>query len=744
MALNANHMYHVRIDILKAVAGYGWLCTVRHLTVGRLSLQYTNEKDSKTSYFSVRMPRNCDIYVNQLRTLRKGYPLYHPEPPEEGPVEVGDVGYIKEGSFYRLFNVSRSANNSWGVPNGFEPLNIGRIRTFAADLEPGPLHSETIFQVSANIGASGAPVLPADASFTFSCTSSQGTILMLETEMDRQVTIQSDFFRTYAEKHCLSWYAFAEEKGIPVEFGDILLVTGCSRTAAWSSAVYSNSSTEFGITFSVGGNFLPSLNGVAVTAYHGRIGPVERRRSHRHGTTLVELEDAPKDQTLFIQAYHLGPRKLYAGSVAQKVRKAMDRMLRGRNDNNSSTPSPSSSASQNERSPFSPTRHSESAHGLSESIAINENAMVTSLSPEWPDFHPAVALLAHVIDTTDVDIVIVHDDEWCSVHTAGTTRTIVDQYAQCFFNGDFLDEEKIELENKFDQLLIQVQPNLLSDFTTLQDRAKSVLERQSLELNHSVTATPITSLPHALAQPYTSDSSYPFLTVPTVSRAYDTESSAANNYELVTMSVPPSAYSESSPIYDTGAYLSSTAYDIPDWLLNTEYGQLFEAHSPLPSSVGSDVELNSDASNPALFGNLKQETSGYPPGYEPPVSQSAPPLPALVNAEHGQSFESQSLLQISINSNITLASDPSDPTVVGKQVASDATLMASAKRRMKIAKYLCSFCPQRLTSRSNLIHHEDAHRDIRRFSCEYCPDRSFRTRAVLKRHQKSLRCRKSQ
>jgi hypothetical protein len=48
-----------------------------------------------------------------------------------------------------------------------------------------------------------------------------------------------------------------------------------------------------------------------------------------------------------------------------------------------------------------------------------------------------------VMQTTDVEIAIVHDDEWCSVtsvRTPGIT-TIIDQYAQCFFNGDFIDEE---------------------------------------------------------------------------------------------------------------------------------------------------------------------------------------------------------------------------------------------------------------------------------------------------------------
>jgi hypothetical protein len=105
------------------------------------------------------MPAAYDIYSDQLRELRRGQALYYPEPsPEDGPVEIGDVGYTKQGAFCRLFNVGRLAEDPaqiLGVPDGFEPLNMGRIRTFNGALEPGPLHSKTIFRVNADIGSPG-------------------------------------------------------------------------------------------------------------------------------------------------------------------------------------------------------------------------------------------------------------------------------------------------------------------------------------------------------------------------------------------------------------------------------------------------------------------------------------------------------------------------------------------------------------------------------------------------------------
>ena len=55
-----------------------------------------------------------------------GHALWEPSPSElYGPVEVGDVGFIREGRFYRLFNALLSADHPShmsGVPEHHEPL----------------------------------------------------------------------------------------------------------------------------------------------------------------------------------------------------------------------------------------------------------------------------------------------------------------------------------------------------------------------------------------------------------------------------------------------------------------------------------------------------------------------------------------------------------------------------------------------------------------------------------------------
>lgn len=104
------------------------------------------------------MPAAHDVYAEMLRELKRGQAIYYPEPRSEGPVEIGDVGYIRDGVFYRLFNVSLSPNHPaqlFGTPDGFIQLDMGVIATFDAALEPGPLHSGTISTLSAEVATPG-------------------------------------------------------------------------------------------------------------------------------------------------------------------------------------------------------------------------------------------------------------------------------------------------------------------------------------------------------------------------------------------------------------------------------------------------------------------------------------------------------------------------------------------------------------------------------------------------------------
>jgi hypothetical protein len=69
-----------------------------------------------------------DIFREQLAIKYPafGHALWEPNPwNPDRPVEVGDVGFIREGKFYRLFNALLPADDlshELGVPEYHEPL----------------------------------------------------------------------------------------------------------------------------------------------------------------------------------------------------------------------------------------------------------------------------------------------------------------------------------------------------------------------------------------------------------------------------------------------------------------------------------------------------------------------------------------------------------------------------------------------------------------------------------------------
>ena len=67
------------------------------------------------------------IYESQLAPLGYGLPLWSPEPDAiQGPVEIGDVGYIFDGSFRKVFNVTKPIDDPDNMPPNFAQLTYSR------------------------------------------------------------------------------------------------------------------------------------------------------------------------------------------------------------------------------------------------------------------------------------------------------------------------------------------------------------------------------------------------------------------------------------------------------------------------------------------------------------------------------------------------------------------------------------------------------------------------------------------
>jgi hypothetical protein len=94
------------------------------------------------------MPENppSTIYRDQLTSLYHGLALWKPSPPEAigdppkaiyDKVSIGDVGYVREGAFIRMFNVmlpwDHESNRILGEPAPYEPLTCGPYANILGD-----------------------------------------------------------------------------------------------------------------------------------------------------------------------------------------------------------------------------------------------------------------------------------------------------------------------------------------------------------------------------------------------------------------------------------------------------------------------------------------------------------------------------------------------------------------------------------------------------------------------------------
>ena len=96
-----------------------------------------------------------DIFRHHLlsKSPAYGHALWEPDPGNLYPaVEIGDVGYIREGKFRRLFNVllpaEHPSHSNFGVPEYHEQLTLN----IENHIDIGTLSPHNFYSASVNVG----------------------------------------------------------------------------------------------------------------------------------------------------------------------------------------------------------------------------------------------------------------------------------------------------------------------------------------------------------------------------------------------------------------------------------------------------------------------------------------------------------------------------------------------------------------------------------------------------------------
>jgi hypothetical protein len=214
-----------------------------------------------------------DIFRDQLaiRFPGHGHALWEPSPGDLcDVVEVGDVGYINQGRFHRLFNILLPADHpshaNFGVPANhkqFEPkvpnhiisgiLRRDNFCSAGVALESDGQFATRLPRCTIRMLCHSYFLRPRDpGEVTFSCRLKQGAVLSLPIEATRKNTVVREGFAKWMVKHIDQWFAWIQDREFEIgQMEDIILVTGTDRSQSSANIAFLGGQADAQVSFGV-------------------------------------------------------------------------------------------------------------------------------------------------------------------------------------------------------------------------------------------------------------------------------------------------------------------------------------------------------------------------------------------------------------------------------------------------------------------------------------------------------------
>ncbi|KZT65362.1 hypothetical protein DAEQUDRAFT_531069 [Daedalea quercina L-15889] len=253
------------------------------------------------------MPTAWDVYAHELLPLGYGYPLWDPSPdPKAGEIEIGDVGFMENGQFVRLFNPTlpreHPVNRTWGLPKDFRKLELPEKLIYEKDLT---LASDSLCsrhvtkaEVNAKLDVDSA----VDVALKYNTASDSGAILYIPSKSARrrEVLRESEVMHDYLQKNYKSWHHHLHHhNSLKLSKKDLVFVRGWVKTSQWAVAAFSNTTREESAT--IGGGHGPAKGSFSIDL---------SKQEALGGWTNVCLKRGEEkvDQCIFVQFYQYTTR----------------------------------------------------------------------------------------------------------------------------------------------------------------------------------------------------------------------------------------------------------------------------------------------------------------------------------------------------------------------------------------------------------------------------------------------------
>src|SRR3984893_9764826 len=209
-----------------------------------------------------------DVYRDQLTALYYGHALWAPDPNQlYERVKIGDVGYVRDGYFVRMFNVllpwDDPSNRTTCQPEQYTPLDVGLFwNTKKTRFAKGDYYSRHVnSRDESNPHSASTPdeyvvivlsrivtiyTYSYIANFTaYSCSRRYGALLALPYDGLHEDVIRTKVFEDYIRDNIDVWFAIARRDNLDVDrMEEIILVTGCTLVTAWGVAAFIDTSSE--------------------------------------------------------------------------------------------------------------------------------------------------------------------------------------------------------------------------------------------------------------------------------------------------------------------------------------------------------------------------------------------------------------------------------------------------------------------------------------------------------------------
>ncbi|KAI0666077.1 WD40 repeat-like protein [Trametes maxima] len=298
-------------------------------------------------------PVAYNVYAQQLFPKGFGYPLWHPEHTKHGEIQLGDVGYYREGAFFRLFNALTPKDDlsqqAFGVPDSFVPFQVHPyLLNDSQDVIKAHVHSTSVTSIDFS-GNAGTCLEALGAGIKYTCQREHGAFVFVQPSADRTQMHPARSFVQYMRATHESWYRFAvDDLDLDIQRERLLFVSGVVKTDDWGlgaflrqgsggevafqtnlgpfaqgSFSFSRQSANSGLadwrTKPTSASLSPTLSVASPSAASGSEDTASiassSAASHRSSITLNRTQSGPrKDQSLFLNYYKM-KRRLWRNRV---------------------------------------------------------------------------------------------------------------------------------------------------------------------------------------------------------------------------------------------------------------------------------------------------------------------------------------------------------------------------------------------------------------------------------------------